>query len=325
MMQYHSGFAQLIEKYVNFRKASESWSEGYQQTLQAFDRYCAENHPGKPLCQEMINIWCAKRNTETNDSCRTRTKSVRSFLQYLKKRGLTDVEPAVLPKADKVTHIPYAFSYKELKRFFYECDHMIARRPIPKFMMPKMTCPVFFRLLYSSGIRITEARFLQRSEVNLKEGVLNIRKSKGYNQHYVALHENMLSLMRQYDHEIDKIHPDRTYFFESANGTHYSVSWLNCIFRSLWEKANGIGKRPVAYDFRHNYAIENINNWNTDIFESSDKLHYLSKSMGHSSIESTLYYYSIIPALADTLITKTEADFNEIIPEVPNEKEYRCE
>ena len=64
----------------------------------------------------------------------------------------------------------------------------------------------------------------------------------------------------------------------------------------------------------------NINRWTSDTFEFNQKLHYLSKSMGHRSIESTLYYYSITPCLADILLKKTENSFNELLPEVGHEK-----
>ena len=43
--------------------------------------------------------------------------------------------------------------------------------------------------------------------------------------------------------------------------------------------------------------------------------------MGHRWIESTLYYYSIVPRLAETIREKTENGFNEIVPEVDYEEE----
>lgn len=42
--------------------------------------------------------------------------------------------------------------------------------------------------------------------------------------------------------------------------------------------------------------------------------------MGHRHIQSTLYYYSIVPRLADKLRIKTEEGFNEIVPEVWDEE-----
>ena len=52
-----------------------------------------------------------------------------------------------------------------------------------------------------------------REDVDLDSGVVNIRYSKGHAQHYVVLHDSMLLLMRQYDGVIDKMYPERVYFF----------------------------------------------------------------------------------------------------------------
>ena len=212
MSSYFSGFSDLIEKYVSYQKASDSWSEnGNGLNIKYFDRYCALYYPGQLLCQEMVDEWCRKRETETNTSCRTRTGVIRSFIHYLRERELTTVEPALAPKSEGRTYIPHSFTEEELRRFFHECDRIIPLRPELKYKMKKITCPVFFRLLYSSGIRTTEARYLKREDVDLEHGVLNIQKSKGYDQHYVALHESMTELLKQYD---------RRYRSRSCKGNH---------------------------------------------------------------------------------------------------------
>jgi integrase len=188
-------------------------------------------------------------------------------------------------------------------------------------MIRKITIPVFFRLLYSTGIRTTEARLLRTENVDLKQGVIDIQKSKGYDQHYVAMHDTMTNLMAKYDQAIAGLQPSRTYFFQSSKGACYSRAWVQDNFRALWNKANGPVCSPVAYALRHHYATVNINNWLDDGFEFNDKLQYLSKSMGHRSIEATRYYYSIVPRLADTLRDKTEEGFNAIVPEVYGNEE----
>jgi len=157
--------------------------------------------------------------------------------------------------------------------------------------------------------------------VNLKQGIIDIQKSKGYDQHYVVMHDTMNSLMIRYDQAIARLQPSRTYFFQSDKGSYYSRDWVQDNFRALWNKANGSISSPVAYTLRHHYAIVNINSWLNDSFEFNDKLQYLSKSMGHRSIEATRYYYSIVPRLSDTLRDKTEEGFNAIVPEVYYDEE----
>ena len=38
--------------------------------------------------------------------------------------------------------------------------------------------------------------------------------------------------------------------------------------------------------------------------------------MGHTTLESTRYYYSVVPGLSDIVLKKTEDGFNELVPEV---------
>lgn len=318
MSVYRSGFAPQLEKFVAYKKASDRWNDSAADNLKYFDHYCADHYKdNSAVTQEMIDSWCQKRDTELNSSCCKRTLSVREFVDYLRDRGLTDVQTPKVVKNDVCTYIPYAFTHEELKRFFQACDNIVPSKKSTVAFARKLQCPAFFRLLYSSGIRTTEARYLKREDVDLKHGVLNIRKSKGYDQHYVALHETMTEVLLAYDTAIDKIQPNRTFFFESVrSGSFLTRKWVERNFRKLWQVANGNLSQPIPYDLRHNYATENIMSWEEDSYEVSKNLHYLSKSMGHKSIHSTLYYFSLVPRLGDKLLEKTETGFNEIVPEV---------
>ena len=324
MSIYHSGFSGSIEAFVNSRKMSGAWNETvFGLNIKLFDHYCARHYPGETLRQEMVDVWCARRETENVNSCYTRTLVIRLFIEYLHKHGQTDILPPPVMKQNKKRRIPHAFSREELERFFHECDSIMPCRGRMAYAseLRKITCPVFFRLLYSSGLRTTEARFLLRRGVDLEQGVLDIQKSKGYDQHYVALHPSMTELLERYDRAADRIRPGRTYFFESPAGRPYTRAWVSWNFSVLWEKANGKKGNAVAYDLRHNYATSNINGWKDDAFGFNDRLHYLARSMGHRYTESTLYYYSVVPRLADMIQEKTEEGFNSIVPEVAYEEE----
>lgn len=177
---------------------------------------------------------------------------------------------------------------------------------------------VFFRLLYSSGIRTNEARMLKIEDVDLCNGILNIRYSKGHAQHYAVLHDSMLELLKIYDKAIRKQYPQRIYFFPARGNIFHRSQWVATNFRELWDKYNS--SYATAYELRHHYAIENINRWTDKGFGFDLKLFYLSKSMGHSTLESTKYYYSLVPGMADLLKEKTGIDFESIVPEVNYEE-----
>jgi integrase len=228
---------------------------------------------------------------------------------------MTTVTEPTIPRKEPRTYLPHAFTETELRNFFAACDSIPAKPASEEQLSRRITVPIFFRLLYSSGIRTNEARALKREDVDLDGGVLNIRYSKGHDQHYIVLHDSMLTLIKRYDIAIAKMYPDRTYFFPTKKGGFHTAGWVQKNFHEMWRQHNG--GNPVPYALRHNYAIENINSWIGEGFEFNAKLLYLSKSMGHRVLESTKYYYSLVPALAD--IIEAQTDESAVIPEVDYE------
>ncbi|WP_407272973.1 tyrosine-type recombinase/integrase [Radiobacillus sp. PE A8.2] len=310
----------IMDDFVHYRVASQSWCNCYDIHLKAFSAYCKTTDPNNnELTQQMIDSWCKQRDTELNNSCRTRIYAVINLVDYINSRVENPYfSRPHLPRLEKNNYIPHAFTNEELRNFFYACDTIQTTRNRRTTIFRKIMMPVMFRLLYSTGMRTTEVRLLKRKEVNLENGVINIQKSKGYNQHYVVMHDSMLTMMKRYDKEIQGICPSRTYFFPTRNDKHYTTTWITLNFNKLWYQYND--SYANAYALRHHYAITNINSWTNIGIEFTSKLLALSRSMGHASIKSTMYYYSLVPGLRDKLEELTENNFNELIPEMYDEE-----
>jgi len=315
MRKFTSFLAPLMRDFVAFRTVSNRWNTHDDSNLWRFDVYCREQFPAATeLRQEMVDSWCSKHIGEQNNTCNRRNHAVRCFVRYLRVRGKTDVAEPIYLKKGKRTNIPHAFTETELQNFFRACDEIpkySRYHPAKAWQVKRLTVPVIFRLLYSSGIRGCEARKLRVKDIDLKSGIISICLSKGINQHYVALHDSMRRLLEQYDAVMDNLFPNRVYFFPSPDNSFFTKGWLRYNFRIQWYKYNTA--RAVVYDFRHNYATENINNWTCEGFGFHDKLVNLSKSMGHSKLDETRYYYSLVPGLAN-IIERVSDDI--IIPEV---------
>lgn len=225
-MKLHSFLADIIERYVAYRKASGRISFSYVKNVIFFDHYCAKEYPtANKLTQQMVDNWCKKRTTEDSNSCISRIYPIINFLRYAKKRELIDVEMPIRPKPTPRTYIPHAFTKEELQFFFNACDSIKIGNGLNGDIR-RIIIPVFFRLLYSSGMRTTEARLLRTEDVNLENGVINIIYSKGYNQHFVVLHDTMLELMKTYDAEISEFIPNRIYFFPTSSNKGYEDCWV---------------------------------------------------------------------------------------------------
>jgi len=313
MREFTSFLQPHLNAYVSFQIASDRFSTTWETSLFLFDKHLSVFYPQEmKLSQEMVDTWCKKRKTEKNNSCRSRIYPIVGLILYLRKRRITEIHEPELPRKERRVYIPHAFTEDELTNFFKACDEISNLPKLNRYASKRIIIPVLFRLLYSSGIRTCEARMLRVEDVDLSHGILNIRLSKGTAQHYVVLHDSMLELMRQYDNAIQKLHPNRIYFFTTNRGSFPSRTWLAKNFRETWYKYNNA--YSTAYELRHNYAVENINSWTNIGFEFDAKLLYLSKSMGHCNVEITKYYYSLVPGMADILEANSESDF--VIPEV---------
>lgn len=312
---------ELISDYRKYCVASDCWTDAREKRIKAFDHYCRNNWPEESdLKQEMIDEYCKKSGVAAVQTVRIRAIYVNHFLRFMSKREFSHLQTVEVPKDMESTYIPHAFTEEELHLFFQACEHVVKDRyfktdPVHARNL-KMTIPVIFRLLYSTGMRTIEARLLKTEDVNLETGVISIRKSKGHGQHYVVMHDSMLELMKIYNTSIAKLYPNRQYFFPGKAEKPNPNYWLETYFKRAWYSFSN--EKAVPYEFRHNYAIVNINSWIGTGFETYDKLYYLSKSMGHCDVESTKRYYSLTPAIADILDECDTGD--DLIPEVKYEE-----
>ena len=231
----------------------------------------------------------------------------------MNRREMTKIVLPQVPKSVPKTYTPHTFTHDELKRFFDACDN-IKPRCGKLAAIQRITLPVFFRLLYSSGMRTTEAILLERNDVDLENGVVSIRRGKGYDQHYVVLHDTMLDLMRTYDGRMNELVPNRMVFFPTPDDRPHPPVWVTYHFRVLWQSCNS--SHAIPYELRHNYAIENINGWTYQGFAVHDKLLALSKSMGHRQIESTMAYYSLTPAISDIMACTDNETSKQLMQDV---------
>jgi len=314
-----TSISDIMDKYIFYMKASNHLSWFAHKTLIRFNKYFASIGPDVAiLTDDIVNRWCGKRPDEICKSRNLRILPVRKFLRYSNKHGWTNVLiPENLP-VQKSTYNPHGFNEDELSAFF----HSTATIKFDewqnelKFKLRKIQIPVYFRLLYSTGMRTNEARMLSCEDVDLTNGIINIAHSKGLDQHKVALHPTMWNLLKQYNDAMERLMPGRKIFFPISNDNFHRIAWQAIVFRNIWKT---ISSEPArAYDLRSLYAVTNINSWDYDGTEWFDKLLYLSHSMGHRKIESTCYYYQLVPLFFKQLEELTGQALHDLLPDLTN-------
>lgn len=317
---FRSGMAPQFEEFILSRKAARRWNMSYEQNLRSFDSYCANSFPEQDVLTEEMLGWCRERPTENGNSCRYRITVVANFVRYASKKGWTDVMPPIVPCNCPCTYIPHAFTDDEISSLFKGLDARVVKSRCVQSTIERrlnaLELPVYVRLLYSTGMRTNEARWLERPDVNLKDGVIDINRSKGHGQHRVALHPSMTELLGRYDERMAEIMPGRKHFFPDKNDNAHRPHWADYHFGQVWHE---ISDEPARiYDLRSNYAVKNVTRWKGLGYEIHQKLLYLSRSMGHRELSSTYGYFNLTPNLADKIRSCCEDSFNSLLPKLPD-------
>ena len=318
---FHSKFRADIEAFIIQKRASGYPYNTSARVLGYLDAMISKSFPDSDiLSKEICNAWIDKCSSFHQNTLLRRVTPVRQFAKYLVGTGKEAyIIPGGIPNK-QIHYDAHIFTETELKAFFSSIDKC------RKSSFSPYRCyviPVIFRLLYTCGLRASEARLLNVDDVDLGTGKIFIRGSKGWEARIIYVSLDMLDLLCRYDCIIQRYLPARKAFFPNQKGDYYSKSTLDIWFHEFWdtlpEAAVTKGNKPRVHDFRHSYCVYRLNQWVRDNADLNALYPYLSEFVGHSNFADTDYYLT----LAEPFYLEFEARMRKvnaaILPEVPHE------
>ena len=317
MKEYVGIFAALISDFVAFKRSLGFSYQTEADELYRFSCFTTSFPVAEPiLSQEIVQAWNVQRPHEGVTNNVRRVCVVRQFAMYLNSKGYKAYIAPPNSRTRHYTFVPYIFTQNEIERIFAASDRLFPHRRSTM----SIVLPVILRLLYSCGLRISEAVALQNKHVDLQKGLLEIKNSKFGKDRLIPMSESMLHCCRQYDRQVHQQSSDEHYFFMDVN--HQPITRDNVYrrFREvLWKSGishGGKGQGPRLHDVRHTYAVHSLKHAvdrNIDVYCA---LPILSTYMGHASIEATSQYVRLtaeaFPEICDTL----DRTCSHVIPEV---------
>jgi len=152
-----------------------------------------------------------------------------------------------------------------------------------------------FSLLYTTGIRIGEARALDYGDYIGDEKILHIKKGKFRKERYVVLSDSMRRCLNKYFERYRSVLPlkeDSALFVNKFKKrlTHNNawVAFIKALDKAGIHKDKNSG--PRLHDFRHTFAVHRLLQWYETQDDINAKLPLLSTYMGHVDIFSTQTY-----------------------------------
>ncbi|WP_028986832.1 tyrosine-type recombinase/integrase [Thermicanus aegyptius] len=315
---YEGPFKDHIRNHVELKRAVGYKYDTDASHLKRFDRFTLEKYPdATALTKEIVLDWCSKKTYEAQANQCSRASIIRQFGKYLDSIG---VKAYILPKGYYPTedpYMPYIYTADELTRFFAETDkcRYCCECPYRHLIMP-----VFFRMIYMCGLRVSEARLLKVADVDLENGILTIHHSKKDNSRLVPMSVSLTERCRHYSQMVHPYSKAEEYYFPALNGKPMTIQNVYKNFRRfLWRAGishGGRGKGPRIHDFRHTYAVHSLKKWSEQEKDLTVYLPVLKTYMGHDSFEETAYYLRLTADVFPDITLKLETRYPGMIPEL---------
>jgi site-specific recombinase XerD len=207
--------------------------------------------------------------------------SIRHFFKFLYRNEYIIINPMEEFKLNiKANEKPKEiFTKEEMNRFL---DSIDIREP------NGLRNRAIFELMYSSGLRISEAVNLDVTDVDLAERILFVKEGKGGKDRFVPFSEVAGLFLKKYiDTERKKFsfHDEKALFI-GKRGRMKIYNIRSVIFKKILEDS-GIStsctsKNLTPHSIRHSTA--------THLLEAGADVRYVQELLGHECIETTVKY-----------------------------------
>jgi integrase/recombinase XerD len=231
-----------------------------------------DKSPNRISEQELQKYFLHRKNVDqlAPASMRICYSGIRFFYQHVLKR---DWHTLSLIRAQTEHRLPAVLSVEEVRRLLQ--------------LATPLHNQVYFTTVYSLGLRLHEALYLQISDIDGQRLQVHVHRGKGAKDRYVPLPEDTLALLRAYW----KTHHNRPWLFpatgrdqkQSPTATSpMSRASVQGAFRKAKQRA-GIPKTGLAiHSLRHSYA--------THLLEAGVNLRLIQQYLGHTRLETTMVY-----------------------------------
>ena len=178
----------------------------------------------------------------------------------------------------------------------------------PVDTLTPLTRHTLFGLIAVTGLRVSEARSLTRSDLT-PEGLL-IRDTKFRKSRRVPLHPTTQAALNRYLGVRRKAKTqDEHLFVLASTGRPPSKPHTNALFRHLAEQTGlrkpGAPRGPTLHSLRHAFAVRSIEHLAPEADPSRHML-ALATYLGHAEVSSTYWYLEATPVLLHGIAEATE-------------------
>ena len=290
------GLSALVERYLTERRTLGFQLRSTAYSLRSLAEYVRRTRHRGPLTLEVMAEW-ARLDSHASVDPRTwarRLKHLRSFARWMQQ-----FEPATEVPDDTIfgrlteRQAPHIYSSEEVRQLL-----AAARELGPSPGLRGLVYETLFGLIASCGPRLSEALLLNIRDVDLRRGLLTIRRTKFAKSRQVPLHPSTAKALGRYRWTRDVAgasHDDDTPFFIGTRGRLFgkpiSVHQVDNVFAKLRSELGWINRgthhAPRIHDLRQSFVVRRILLWQQQGIDVDEAMLSLSTYVGHTMVTNT--------------------------------------
>lgn len=170
-----------------------------------------------------------------------------------------------------------------------------------------------YELIYSAGLRVSEAVGLKWADVNLNERLAYIRQAKFDKDRMVPLTHEAVEMLKRFRATLEHT---GGYVFEGLHG-HVHTSSVNKRFKELARTAGVYRQGVTVHQLRHACA--------THLIAHGADIRYVQELLGHESIQTTVRYTHDQVEQVKRMYRSYHPRENQLYQEVDEEYRQRIE
>lgn len=314
---YRSVLAKHIETFISLKRSFGFIYEFEAYELERFDKFCIEQgYTEENITRDLVFSWVEQIPCASAGYRSQRVSFIRQLALFMRGQGIDAYIPHHF--SSKEVSVPYIPCSDEITALFGIIDSYEGNNNNCRWMAGEY--PIAFRLMYCCGMRIAECSKLKRADVDLDNGILLIRHSKGDKDRLVYLPEGFAAICASYwEQIIDALGFVPEWFFPGKSGYKpISKTTFDLKFRQFWmltPNARLSARRPTPHALRHAFVVERMNSWMVEGVDLDAMMPYLSKYLGHKDASETFYYYHQVNQ-AFNIVREKDTMSSRVIPEV---------
>ncbi len=311
---YGSVYAPYFKRFIAMKQALGYVSLRTEWIFLELDRFFLEGKvEALGITREQVDRWRATRINDAPPTLYTKYCVLAQFCRFMCKVGYDSFVPRIPPNIAKNSFTPYIYSDREISAIFNACDSL--RLYDGHMTTIQFIIPAIIRLLYGTGLRVSEALSLKNRDVDLDKRSILIRKAKNGEERLIPLSDSLAIVLGQYLNYRDRIPVPNIpgangFFFISPNGTYCKsgsvYKWFRKVLSEVGIPHQGDHKGPRVHDLRHTFAVHSM----VKMVRSGLDLYYslplLSVFLGHKSLGSTEHYVRLTAEVYPDLLKDQE-------------------